>query len=51
MSDITKDIINCLLIVLGLWSFISGEFIISTIFFASAAIFSNISLGTVLKEG
>ncbi|MDD5269195.1 MAG: hypothetical protein PHO08_19100 [Methylococcales bacterium] len=38
-----KDILIGLLFVIGILGFFSGEFIISTVLFASAAIFSNIA--------
>lgn len=44
MNDFNKDIIIGLLFIIGIWSFISGQFIISTVLFASAAIYSNIAL-------
>jgi hypothetical protein len=40
--SIFKDILIGLLFITGTWGFISGEFIISTVLFAGAAIFSNI---------
>ncbi len=41
MSDLSKDIFIGGLFVMGLVGFISGEFIISSLFFATAAIASN----------
>ena len=41
MSTLHKDMLIGLLFIIGMWSFISGEFIISTVLFASAAIYSN----------
>jgi hypothetical protein len=41
MSTLHKDMLIGLLFIVGMWSFISGEFIFSTILFASAAIYSN----------
>jgi hypothetical protein len=43
MSNLYKDILIGLLFIIGMWSFVSGEFIISTVLFASAAIFSNVA--------
>lgn len=43
MTNFTKDILIGSLFILGVFVFMSGEFIISTVAFASAAIFSNIS--------
>ncbi|MEI6270685.1 MAG: hypothetical protein WCP01_17555 [Methylococcaceae bacterium] len=37
-----KDILIGLLFITGILGFISGEFIVSTVLFAGAAIFSNI---------
>ncbi|MCK4841762.1 MAG: hypothetical protein KAT04_07740 [Methylococcales bacterium] len=44
MTDIKKDIAIGSLFITGIWSFISGAFIISTVMFGAAAIFSNIFL-------
>jgi hypothetical protein len=38
-----KDLLIGLMFVTGLWGFISGEFILSTILFASAAVYSNMA--------
>ncbi|MGR9099547.1 MAG: hypothetical protein ACU826_03180 [Gammaproteobacteria bacterium] len=38
-----RDIIIVLMFLTGIWSFISGEFIMSTLTFAVAAIFSNVA--------
>jgi len=46
MSTINKDILIGLLFVAGVWSFISGQFIFSTVLFAGAAIFSNMVMRT-----
>jgi len=42
MTDYQKDILVGLVFVVGILGFLSGEFIVSTIMFATAAIFSNI---------
>jgi len=42
MTDYQKDILVGLVFVAGILGFLSGEFIVSTIMFATAAIFSNI---------
>lgn len=42
MSAFNKDILIGLLFVTGIWSFISGQFIFSTVLFAGAAIYSNL---------
>lgn len=44
MNDLNKDIIISVLIIVGAGSFLTGQFIISTCLFASAAIFTNIVL-------
>jgi len=44
MTDFQKDILIGLVFVVGILGFLSGEFIISTVMFASAAIFSNIAM-------
>ena len=41
MSNLHKDILIGLLFITGIWGFVSGEFIVSTVLFASAAIYSN----------
>jgi CheY-specific phosphatase CheX len=43
MNDFQKDILTGLMFITGLFGFISGEFIISSTLFASAAISSNIN--------
>ncbi len=42
MSDLHKDILVGLLFLTGILGFMGGEFIVSTVIFATAAIFSNI---------
>jgi len=42
MNDFYKDILTGAIFVIGLLGFISGEFIISSTLFASAAIASNV---------
>lgn len=44
MSDFYKDILAGIVFITGLLGFVSGEFIISSILFAAAAIASNINL-------
>ena len=41
LSILYKDILIGLLFITGILGFISGEFIVSTLLFAGAAIFSN----------
>jgi hypothetical protein len=42
MNDFKKDILIGLMFIAGIGSFISGQFILSTVLFAVAAIYSNI---------
>lgn len=44
MANAKRDIIIGLMFISGIAGFISGEFIFSNIFFASAAIYSNLFL-------
>jgi len=44
MSQIKKDIAIGSLFITGIWGFISGAFIVSTVMFGAAAMFSNIFL-------
>ena len=46
MNDLYKDILIGTVFAIGLVGFISGEFIISTTLFASAAIASNIKVNS-----
>jgi hypothetical protein len=46
MSTLNKDIFIGLLFMTGTWSFISGQFIFSTLLFAGAAIYSNLVMRT-----
>ncbi|MFZ2452457.1 MAG: hypothetical protein WAW36_18265 [Methylovulum miyakonense] len=50
MNEFKKEILIALLFIAGIWSFISGQFIVSTILFATAAIYSNIATRTQLKN-
>ncbi len=43
MTNLKNDIINGLFLTAGVFSFISGAFIISTVLFGASAIFSNIN--------
>lgn len=49
MSSLNKDILIGLLFLTGIWSFISGQFIFSTVLFAGAAIYSNMVMRTGTK--
>ena len=46
MNDLYKDILIGMVFAVGLLGFISGEFIISSTLFASAAIASNIKVNS-----
>jgi hypothetical protein len=46
MSALNKDIFIGLLFITGIWSFISGQFVFSTLLFAGAAIYSNLVMRT-----
>jgi hypothetical protein len=48
MNDLQKDILTAAVFISGLVGFISGEFIISSTLFASAAIASNVNLNRKL---
>ena len=41
MNNLYINTIIVSIFIMGMWSFISGQFIISTVLFASVAIFSN----------
>lgn len=41
MTELRKDLVIGSLFVSGIFGFMSGEFIVSTVMFASAATFSN----------
>ncbi len=43
MSDLKKDILVSVLFIFGIFGFMAGEFIVSTVIFATAAILSNVS--------
>jgi hypothetical protein len=44
MSDFQRDVLIGVMFLVGIFGFISGEFIVSTLVFASAAIFSNLAI-------
>jgi len=44
MNDLYKDILTGLVFIVGLFGFVSGEFIISSALFAIAAIASNVNM-------
>jgi len=49
MTHLNRDISTAILFVAGVWSFISGQFIVSTVLFASATVISNIMPKSVSK--
>jgi hypothetical protein len=50
MSEIKRDMLISLMFLVGICGFISGEFIVSTVLFASAAIYSNVALHALVRE-
>ncbi|WP_198942554.1 hypothetical protein [Methyloprofundus sedimenti] len=46
MNDLYKDILTGLVFMVGLLGFLSGEFIISSALFATAAIASNVNVNS-----
>ena len=50
MSDFQKDVLTGLMFLTGLFGFMSGEFIISSTLFASAAISTNIKVSRKLLK-
>jgi hypothetical protein len=50
MSNFNKDIFIGVMFITGIWSFISGQFIISTVLFGAAAIYSNIVIRAKLND-
>ena len=46
MKDLYKDILTGLVFMIGLLGFLSGEFIISSALFATAAIASNVNINS-----
>jgi hypothetical protein len=50
MTNFNNDIIIGLMFIGGIWSFLSGQFIISTVLFAGAAIYSNIVMRAKLNN-
>jgi hypothetical protein len=49
MSNFNKDILIGLMFITGIWTFISGQFIISTVLFGIAATYSNIVIRAKLN--
>jgi hypothetical protein len=50
MNNFNKNIFIILIFIAGIWSFISGQFIVSTVLFAAAAIYSNIVMRVSVKS-
>lgn len=50
MSNFNRDILIGMMFIIGIWSFISGQFIISTVIFGTAAIYSNIAIRNRLNS-
>ncbi|WP_020561612.1 hypothetical protein [Methylosarcina fibrata] len=48
MTHLKRDLLIGILLLVGITGFISGEFVVSTVLFASAAIFSNMFLSRKL---
>ncbi|MGZ8188513.1 MAG: hypothetical protein ACXWTN_07110 [Methylosarcina sp.] len=44
MNNLKNDVLIGLLLITGIWCFIYGQFVISTVSFAVAAIYSNIAM-------
>ena len=51
MSDFTKDVFTGLIFLVGILGFISGEFIVSSVLFATSAISSNVLVTRRLAKG
>jgi len=49
MNDLSKDVLIAALFILGIWSFISGLFVISTVLFATVSMVSNMSAKTPIN--
>ena len=43
MNNLNKDILIGSLYITGIWSFLSGLFVISTVVFAATSLFSNMT--------
>ncbi|MDO9164370.1 MAG: hypothetical protein Q7U43_18590 [Methylococcaceae bacterium] len=50
MNAFQRDILISLIFILGMFGFMSGEFIVSTVLFASAAVLSNIFSSSKLHQ-
>ena len=50
MTNLNRDITTGVLFIAGIWGFISGQFIISTVLFAGASVLSNIAPKSMLSN-
>jgi CheY-specific phosphatase CheX len=50
MNSLSKDITVGIMFIVGLFGFISGSFIVSTVVFGMAAVFSNMHFNTESKK-
>ena len=50
MNDFSKDALTALVFFVGLFGFVSGEFIISSALFATAAIASNVNVNSKRRK-
>lgn len=50
MTNIYRDITTAVLFITGVWGFISGQFIIATVLFASATVLSNIAPKAMINK-
>ncbi len=50
MSSLNKDVLIGLMFITGIWTFISGQFIVSTVLFGIAATYSNIVVRAKLNN-
>lgn len=44
MRDLKRDVLIGMMFLSGIFGFISGEFIFSTVIFATAAVYSNLAI-------
>ncbi|MDD5580237.1 MAG: hypothetical protein PHY16_13270 [Methylobacter sp.] len=50
MNLLNKGILIGLMVIAGIWNFISGQFVLSTLLFACAAIYCNIVMRSKLNS-
>lgn len=50
MNNFNSDMTIGLIFIAGVWSFVSGQFIFSTVLFAAAAIYSSINARAKLNS-